>query len=86
MENQHDLKTIQPHFNHMWNNLKTFEIRKDDRNFKVGDVVRLHEYDPQNKTYSNSQIIRLITHILRDAPELGLMPGYCILSLKPLNP
>lgn len=79
----HDLKTIQPHFNHVWNNLKTFEIRKEDRNFKVGDLIRLHEYDPQSKTYSNRQATRIITHILRDDSEFGLMPGYCILSIKP---
>jgi len=27
----HELKTIQPHFDNVWCGLKSFEVRKDDR-------------------------------------------------------
>lgn len=78
----HTLKTIQPHFENLLNGIKTFELRKDDRPYATGNVLLLKEYDLQAKTYSGREIKMTVTHVLRNAPEFGLLPGYCILSIK----
>ena len=61
---------------------KTFELRKDDRNFEVGDTLRLMEYEPVLNQYTGRFARRKIIGILKDCPEYGLMKGYCILSLS----
>jgi len=75
----HDLKTIQPYFDEVLNNSKTFEIRKNDRDFKVCDLVVLHEYDPNTKTYSGRKITGDITYVLNEFE--GLKDGWCIFSI-----
>lgn len=83
-----ELKTVNPHFQQIWDRKKTFEIRKDDRGYKVGDILFLREYTKgavyeHGVDYSGRIAIRTVSHILRDAPECGLAPGYCILSFEP---
>lgn len=43
---KHKLKTWPIFFDDVKYMAKKFEIRKNDRNFQVGDVLRLEEYDP----------------------------------------
>lgn len=62
--------------------LKTFEIRKDDSDYEVGDILELREWD--GKEYTGHKITREITYILRDCPEYGLADGFCILAIQPV--
>ncbi len=78
---EHDLKCISPHFAFISVRLKTFELRKDDRNYQVNDTLLLREFLP-NIGYSGRSVKVKIQHILRNAPEFGLMEGYCIMSLS----
>jgi hypothetical protein len=64
---------------------KTFEIRKDDSDYEVGDILELHEWNRDSMSYTGHKITREITYILRDAQEYGLMPGYCILAIQPIG-
>lgn len=59
---------------------KTFELRKDEDSFEVGDTIRLAEWDGEK--FTGNVVIREITYILRDCPEYGLLPGYCILGIQ----
>ena len=59
---------------------KTFELRKDDSDYQVGDRLRLREWDGER--YTGNVAVRMITYILRDCPEYGLMPGFCILGIQ----
>ncbi len=59
-------------------NGKRFELRKDDRGFKVGDTLFLREV--MDGVYTGRAIATTITYILRDCPEYGLQEGYCILG------
>lgn len=79
--NNHELKTWPKHFEEVFMGRKTFEIRKNDRDFKVGDYVHLHEYDPAIKEYSGRRMARRITHILH-GPGFGIEEGYSILSIQ----
>jgi ASC-1-like (ASCH) protein len=60
----HELKTLQPYFNELKAGNKTFELRKDDRGFKVGDFVLLKEYNAETKTYLGGELKFKITYIL----------------------
>ena len=39
----HELKCLTPYFQHVLDGEKTFELRKDDRGYRVGVVLRLIE-------------------------------------------
>lgn len=60
----HKLKTVQPYFERCWLNSKTFEVRKNDRDFQAGDQVILQEYDAEKDTYSGREITGKITYVL----------------------
>lgn len=76
----HVLKISPKYFDDVKNNLKRFEIRKDDREFQVGDLVTLKEFEKGEYTGRIIENIPII-YILRNAPEYGLKDGYCILGL-----
>ena len=48
----HALKTEPPFFKHVVEGSKSFEIRKNDRLFKVGDKILLQEYIPEANKYT----------------------------------
>jgi hypothetical protein len=60
--------------------VKTFDIRKDDRGYAVGDDIVMEEFRPGVGEYTGEKLTRRIVYILRDF-EGGLMPDYCILGL-----
>lgn len=74
----HRLKLIQPFYDEVKNRNKNFEIRNNDRDFKVGDTVVLSEWDKVNNCYAGPSLTRKIKYILKDCPEYGLAIGYCI--------
>jgi hypothetical protein len=76
----HELKTINPYFQLVWDGKKTFELRKNDRNFKQGDYLRLMEYGKGGWTGRECNFE--IEYILKDCPEFGLMDGFVIIQLK----
>ena len=46
MANSHDLKTLPVYFDAVLRGDKTFEVRKNDRDFQTGDTLVLKEWDP----------------------------------------
>ena len=76
----HYLKTVQPFFSEVKNGTKTFEHRRNDRDFQVGDEVYLQEYDLQKNTFSGQVVSGNITYVLKDWK--GLDVDYCVFSLQ----
>lgn len=75
----HVLKIQPKYFEKVKWGIKRFELRKDDRNYQVGDLITLREYE--NGEYTGKEIKNLlIRYILRDCPEYGLKEGYCIIG------
>ena len=56
---------------------KTFELRKNDRGYKEGDIIVMHEY--KDGTTTGRTIEKKIVYMLEDF--IGLEDGYCILGL-----
>ncbi len=76
----HQLKILPKWFVDVQTNKKNFEIRKNDRNFKVGDILVLKEYE--NGTYTGRKVKRKVNYILYGDGTLGLSKDYCILGLE----
>jgi hypothetical protein len=82
----HVLKTLPEHFNDVLNKGKLNEVRFNDRDFKVNDILRLREYDPTKKTdleiekYTGNQFDCRVIHILKNFPE-GLKENYIVMSI-----
>ena len=55
----HELKILPEYFKAQKAGKKNFEIRKNDRDYKVGDKLVLKEYDPKAKEFET-----MITDIL----------------------
>lgn len=74
----HELKIWTEYFDAVVTGLKTFEIRKNDRNFKIGDVLKLNEYNPTKHKYTKVYVKKTISYILKS--DL-IIPDYVILGL-----
>lgn len=74
----HELKIKPEYLKEVAEGNKTFELRKNDRDFKVGDWLQLHEYI--GGKYTGKFYTVKIKYILKDCPEYGLRAGYCILG------
>lgn len=81
MATQHELKTIQPYFDRVWNGDKTFEVRKNDRDFQSGDEVKLMEYNPNDNTYSGRIVYATIGYVLNGFD--ALKDGFVCFSIFP---
>lgn len=77
----HILKIEKQYFFPVWNESKKAELRQDDRDYVVGDLIHFVQVD--GKEFINfTDNIFIITHILRNVHEYGLMHGYAMLSIK----
>lgn len=79
----HALKTWPQYFKDIQEGRKTFELRKDDRGYNVGDILVLQEFDVDGEAplLTGNECTRKVNYILRDAKQFGLMDGYCIMGL-----
>jgi ASC-1-like (ASCH) protein len=75
----HYLKTINPYFRDVESGKKTFEVRFNDRNFKVFDVLHLQEFSPPND-FSGREIDFEVTYVL-DSSEF-CKNGFVVLGIK----
>jgi Domain of unknown function (DUF3850) len=93
---EHRVKSWPHYFDLVHSGLKTFELRRNDRNYQAGDTIVLcewiHDETPHGvaSRYTGRECRRRIAYVLRpevDAnlakpqPQWGLEAGYCILGL-----
>jgi hypothetical protein len=76
----HELKTWPAYLDEVWHGRKTLDLRPDDRGFEAGQVLRL-----PTSTWGDRSVLVRVTNVLRDAPDLGLSPGFCALSIRVLQ-
>lgn len=80
----HELKTWPAFLEHVISGDKTFEIRKNDRLFAVGDRLWLRGWDPREERYTDREHTLVVTYVL-DSTKFGLQPGYVALGIKPFR-
>lgn len=83
MANVHYLKTWTPYFQDVKKGIKNFEVRKNDRNYQVGDTLILEEFEPDNKKYTGAWIPKLVKYKLDD-PQF-VKEGYVVLGLQDIK-
>jgi ASC-1-like (ASCH) protein len=76
----HKLKTWPEYFEAVKRGDKTFEIRKNDRNFQIGDKITLIEYNPALDRLTGDWLIVEITYILES--QMFVQEGYVCMSIK----
>ncbi len=79
----HFLKITEEHFINVLKGIKTFEIRKNDRDYKIGDELVLRLW--KKEKYTGDNITVKITYILKDAFKYGLIPEYAIISFSEIQ-
>lgn len=81
----HALKTWKEYYKEQENGNKLFEIRKNDRPYKVGDKFLSKEYDNVKNEYTGRETTYCISYVLRNTEMFGLATGYVILQLKEIE-
>lgn len=76
----HDLKTWPEPFEAIWSGAKRYEIRRADRPFKVGDLLRLYEWSPGTEA-TGREVDAFIKHIT-PAGEWGLPHDVCVMGIE----
>jgi hypothetical protein len=83
MSREHELKCWPEFFTPLLTGAKTFELRKNDRGFQVGDVLWLREWDAgdpgQGFGYTGREMRRRVTYILIG---MGIEREYACLGLS----
>jgi len=75
----HLLKIWPSEFRGVADGLKLFEVRKNDRDFKVGDELQLAEFDPVHDDFTGRVVqIRKVSWMVEG--RFGLPPGLCVLG------
>lgn len=72
-------KVLPKYFEQVIMGNKNFELRKDDDDVQVGDVLILEEWAP-NSGRTGNIAVKTVTYVLRHAQEYGLMDGHCIIG------
>lgn len=78
---RHELKTWPAYFQAILDDLKRYEIRKNDRNFQVGDELYLMEYLPEKQRYTGRNLLVKVTYVTKGG-QWGIPEDICIMGIK----
>ena len=88
----HELKCWPQFFEAIATGRKRHDLRRaDDRQFHVGDRLRLREFDPHSQSYTGREQTVEVTYITSAEQPCALSkgaldPDFCILSIAPVTP
>jgi hypothetical protein len=91
MEFRHELKSWTGLFEPIYTGLKTHDVRVMDRDFQVGDVCWLREYNARTRTYTGRECYVEITYITSSQHQecafspIALHPDSAVLSINLLE-
>lgn len=90
----HELKCWPNQFSAIKQGAKTFEVRSTaDRDFAVGNALRLRKWDPAIRAYEDSggephsvaeladTLLCEVTYIVHGG-QFGLPPGMCVMAIR----
>lgn len=75
----HDIKSHPKHFQPSLEDKKQFEIRRNDRDYKVGDTVTMHEYHyDHGDNYTGRKISGRIIYV----DDFAQQDGYIVFGVQ----
>jgi uncharacterized protein DUF3850 len=81
----HSLKTWPAFFDDMLSGKKSFEVRRNDRDFHEGDMLLLEEWIPDQDgtsgAYGERKASFVVTYVLR-GPILGIKEGWVVMGTR----
>ena len=80
-DREHELKCWPEYFQAIVDGRKTFEVRKNDRDFRVGDVLLLREYILASNLYTGGEKHVRVTYIMGSAHG-GVTNGYVVMGIS----
>ena len=78
---EHILRCWPVFFQAMLDRRKPFDTRVADRDYRVGDTLRLQEYDPDSDSYSGRQFVARVTYAMPGG-QFGIDPGFVVLGVE----
>ena len=87
----HELKIKPEYYDAVVNGIKTFEIRKNDRNYAVGDTLLLKEFDRDNiydrkwathSEYTGREFFAIVTYVFALSTFIDIDEDYVVLGIK----
>lgn len=88
MSKHHRLKSWPQFYWPAYAGAKRFEVRRNDRNFKVGDTVDLCEWEPVTGEYTGQEFTAEIVYLFEPGADPilpGIEPGFCVFGLESLE-
>ena len=76
----HDIKCDEPFYSSVLTGKKSFELRKDDRNYQVGDYLHLQKTKDGEVIDVTENLVAEIIYKLTGYE--GLADGYCMLGIR----
>jgi hypothetical protein len=77
----HDLKCWPQFFEAVASGEKRFELRENDRNYRVGDTLLLHEWSPNGDGYSGRTVRARVTYVLHGG-SFGLLRNHVCMFIE----
>lgn len=79
---EHALKCWPEPYDEIWSGSKRFELRQDDRGYRVGDSLRLRCYDKTEQRFTGREMLVRVTSLTRAADWIGNGAGdWVIMSI-----
>lgn len=77
----HQIRLASMYFDDAVSGKKPFELRKNDRDYKEGDILEMMEFKDGKNTGRSVRV--LVTYLLKE--YAGLEDGYCIMGIKVIS-
>src|SRR4051812_39992914 len=88
---EHTVKCWPSYYDAIASGEKTFDVRRDDRGYQKGDILKLQKYEIGHgfhtvvgSRFQNVEQRKLITWILTGG-QFGIEPGYVVMALADLS-
>lgn len=80
----HDLKIWPEFYADVASGAKRYEIRLNDRDYKIGDELNLREWNPHWKQYSGNELWVRVVHITHGGalPAGAMRPDLCVMGIE----
>ena len=75
---KHEIKSEPSYFQPVWVGVKSFEIRQNDRDYKLYDEIVLQEWDPEEREYTGREVEGHIVYIT----DFHQHAGWCVFQIE----